>query len=91
MELENFSDSKGNDTYQASFGHDDIVMAQMQIVFVTQTPQYKFLLEDLQSGLSSTQNDFYNPYQDFYDETSYYNDIYNEVYCESHIRRLNRF
>jgi hypothetical protein len=95
MELENFSDSKGNDTYQASFGHDDVVMAQMQIVFVTQTPQYKFLLEDLQSGLSSTQNDFYNPYQDFYNENSYYNynynDIYNEVYCESHIRRLNRF
>jgi hypothetical protein len=91
MELENFSDNKGNDTYQATFGHDDVVMAQMQIVFVTQTPQYKFLLEDLQSGLSSTQNDFYNPYQDFYDQNSYYNDIFNEVYSESHIRRLNRF
>ena len=90
MELENFSDNKGNDTYQATFGHDDTVMAQMQIVFVTQTPQ--FLLEDLQSGLSSTQNDFYNPYQDFYDQNSYYNnDIFNEVYSESHIRRLNRF
>lgn len=92
MELENFSDNKGNDTYQATFGHDDVVMAQMQIVFVTQTPQYKFLLEDLQSGLSSNQNDFYNPYQDFYDQNSYYNnDIFNEVYSESHIRRLNRF
>lgn len=92
MELENFSDNKGNDTYQATFGHDDVVMAQMQIVFVTQTPQYRFLLEDLQSGLSSTQNDFYNPYQDFYDQNSYYNnDIFNEVYSESHIRRLNRF
>jgi len=92
MELENFSDNKGNDTYQATFGHDDVVMAQMQIVFVLQTPQYKFLLEDLQSGLSSTQKDFYNPYQDFYDQNSYYNnDIFNEVYSESHIRRLNRF
>lgn len=92
MELENFSDNKGNDTYQATFGHDDVVMAQMQIVFVTQTPQYRFLLEDLQSGLSSTQNDFYNPYQDFYDQNSYYNnDIFNEVYSEGHIRRLNRF
>lgn len=92
MELENFSDNKGNDTYQATFGHDDVVMAQMQIVFATQTPQYKFLLEDLQSGLSSTQNDFYNPYQDFYDQNSYYNnDIFNEVYSESHMRRLNRF
>lgn len=92
MELENFSDNKGNDTYQATFGHDDVVMAQMQIVFVTQTPQYKFLLEDLQSGLSSTQTDFYNPYQDFYDQNSYYNnDIFNEVYSESHMRRLNRF
>lgn len=92
MELENFSDNKGNDTYQATFGHDDVVMAQMQIVFVLQTSQYKYLLDDLQSGLSSSQNEFYNPYQDFYDQNSYYNnDIFNEVYSESHIRRLNRF
>lgn len=92
MELENFSDNKGNDTYQATFGHDDVVMAQMQIVFVAQTPQYKFLLEDLQSGLSSSQNDFYNPYQDFYDQNSYYNGIYDEIYSSDHIiNRLNRF
>ena len=37
-------------------------------------------------------NDFYNTYQDFYDQNSYYNnDIFNEVYSENHIRRLNRF
>ena len=91
IELENFSDSKGNDTYQASFGHDDVVMAQMQITFVMQTQQYRFLLEDLETGNNTYNEDFYNPYQDFYDETSYYNGIYNEVYSESHIRRLNRY
>jgi hypothetical protein len=67
-------------------------MAQMQIVFVIQTPQYRFLSEDLESGNNVYNEDFYNPYQDFYDETSYYNGIYDEIYSSDHIiNRLNRF
>ena len=94
MELENFSDNKGNDTYQASFGHDDSVMAQMQIVFVMQTPQYRFLLEDLESG-NSQQESFYNPYGETYNY-SLYNSYYNinEMYQEdqnNNLSRLNRF
>lgn len=93
MELENFSDNKGNDTYQASFGHDDSVMAQMQIVFVMQTSQYRFLLEDLEAGNNSYDDSFYNPYQEMYNYSSY-NSYYNinEIFQEeqnSNLRRLN--
>lgn len=95
MELENFSDSKGNDTYQASFGHDDVVMAQMQLVFVTQTPQFKYLLEDLESGNNMYNENVYNPYGEmlnFSSFNSYFN--VNEFYQEeqiSNFNRLNRF
>ena len=98
MELENFSDNKGNDTYQASFGHDDSVMAQMQIVFVMQTPQYRFLLDDLESGNNQYNEDFYNPYGDMYNSynyNSYYNinDLYEEERNNNlnRLNRLNRF
>ena len=93
-ELENFSDNKGNDTYQASFGHDDVVMAQMQIVFVMQTTQFRYLLEDLESG-NNQQESFYNPYGEMYNYSSY-NSYYNinEMLQEeqnSNLNRLNRF
>ena len=44
-QLSNFSDPKGNGTYAACFGHDDLVMAQLQMVFVRENPQYKSLCE----------------------------------------------
>ena len=40
-ELYNFGAKNGSDTYQALFGHDDLVMSQMQIVFCLQTPHVK--------------------------------------------------
>lgn len=93
-ELENFSDNKGNDTYQASFGHDDVVMAQMQIVFVLQTPQFKYLLDDLNNGnnISSVDEEFYDPYAYNLMYNSYYNirDLYAEEQ-NSNLNRLNRF
>lgn len=86
-ELENFSDSKGNDTYQASFGHDDVVMAQIQIVHVMKTIQFKYMLDDLIEGKNNNQNnDYYNPYEGYYN----INDIYNSEILDN-INRLNRF
>lgn len=86
-ELENFSDSKGNDTYQASFGHDDVVMAQVQIVHVMKTIQFKYMLDDLIEGKNNNQNnDYYNPYEGYYN----INDIYNSEILDN-INRLNRF
>jgi uncharacterized protein Veg len=94
-ELENFSDNKGNDTYQASFGHDDVVMAQMQIVFVLQTSQFKYLLDDLNNGNTISSNDdenFYDPYAYNPMYNSYYNirDLYAEEQ-NNNLSRLNRF
>ena len=62
-EIENFCDSKGTGTYASSFGHDDVVMAQMQIVFAKQTLQFKNLLDDFTSGVSVAVDDkHWNPY-----------------------------
>ena len=57
IELENFCDSKGNDTYQASFGHDDIVMSQIQLVHVRESKAYKYLRSTFESTIDiSNQN-----------------------------------
>lgn len=61
-EIENFCDNKGNNTYASSFGHDDVVMAQMQLVFAKQSLQFKNLLDDFAIGLSTTEDKYYNPY-----------------------------
>lgn len=45
-ELTNFCDAKGNGTYKASFGHDDFVMAQIQLEAVFKTVQWKNFVED---------------------------------------------
>lgn len=48
-EMENFSDSKGNDTYAATFGHDDEVMASIQLVHAKQSNAYKYLRAEFDS------------------------------------------
>ena len=52
MEVENFSDSKDNGTYQASFGHDDIIMAQIQLVHAKQSNAYKYLRSEYETSLT---------------------------------------
>ena len=44
VQLENFSDNKGNGTYQAAWGHDDIIMTEVQLAAAMNTNQYKMLL-----------------------------------------------
>lgn len=62
-EIENFCDSKGTGTYASSFGHDDVVMAQMQLVFAKQSLQFKNLLDDYTAGTAvSASDNIYNPY-----------------------------
>lgn len=51
LEVENFSDTKDNGTYQASFGHDDIIMAQIQLVHAKQSNAYKYLRSEYESSL----------------------------------------
>jgi len=64
-QLSNFCDTKGNGTYAASFGHDDLVMAQLQMVFALENPQYKSLCQMFLATLNAIEiNNTYNPYED---------------------------
>jgi hypothetical protein len=79
-ELSLFCDNKGNDTYQASFGHDDIVMAQMQLILVQETLQYKELVSNIDMDLGEN-NSGYNFYDNFDDPYSInINRLYGENY-----------
>jgi len=62
-QISNFSDTKGNGTYAASFGHDDLVMAQLQMAFVFENPQFKSLSQMFiaNKGIQEV-NTTYNPY-----------------------------
>lgn len=90
-ELTNFCDNKGNNTYQASYGHDDLVMSQMHIVFATENQRVKELaqMEMVQGrGYSA-----YNPYDmigipstNFYDFNQF-----NSQNADLNAQRLNRF
>lgn len=76
-EITNFCDNKGNNTYAASFGNDDVVMAQIQLEYVKQTLQWKNLLEDYSSGNVIITDNYYNPYDyinTFAIKTPTYND-----------------
>lgn len=64
-QVSNFSDPKGTGTYAATFGHDDLVMAQLQMVFVFENPQYKSLCQMFLATLNATEvNNTYNYYED---------------------------
>lgn len=45
-QAENFADVKGNGSYEAMVGHDDIMMAQIQLVAAQETLRYRYLAEE---------------------------------------------
>ena len=61
-ELSNFSDD-GTGHYKASFGHDDMVMACIQLEFVKNTLQYKIQRDDFSSGIGPVEDNIYNPFE----------------------------
>ena len=72
-ELRHFVDKNGNGTYEASFGHDDLVMSQIQLPLTKQSLQFKNLVDDYISytsnGLTSGNINFFetigeNPFMD---------------------------
>ena len=69
-EIINFCDN-GTGHYKASFGHDDMVMTGVQLEFVKQTLQYKYIKETVGVSMSS---DLFNPYADM---TRSFTDNYN--------------
>lgn len=88
-ELNNFIDNNGTGHYSASYGHDDLVMASIQLEAVKQTQKYKLMRNEFNEGHLENDNlpDYYsmnfqitgninNPEQ-FYD---YYNMENNSLY-----------
>ena len=66
IELNNFSDINGNGKYAAAFGHDDMVMAEIQLTFVRETLQYKLLKDEFEAGADVTMPDtIYNAFEIF--------------------------
>lgn len=68
-ELENFEDKNGNGSYEASFGHDDIIMTFCQLPMLKQTSRYKNFIEEYESmkNIGDSNNspvDYFSPFQD---------------------------
>ena len=59
-QLENFSDVKNNGSYQAVIGHDDLVMASIQLVGVMDTLRYRDLIDSIISENSDNNYDYYS-------------------------------
>lgn len=101
VELNNFSDT-GNGHFKAAFGHDDMVMAEVQLTFVRETLQYKLFKDEFETSyhVSSTPDTIFNPFEQ-YDpfggqmETMYninsmsYFDAY-DPYSMDQMRNMNR-
>ena len=70
VELNNFTD-KGNSTFSAAFGHDDLVMAAVQLTFVKETLQYKLLKDDFEESVGFVADNVYNPFETTADTMNY--------------------
>lgn len=63
VELNNFSDT-GTGHYKAAFGHDDMVMAEVQLTFVRETLQYKLFKDEFEAGHNTMLPDtIFNPFE----------------------------
>lgn len=62
-ELSNFTND-GSNHFKASFGHDDMVMAAVQLEFVKKTSQYKILRDEFNEGNSQVAENIYNPFEE---------------------------
>ena len=71
VELGNFNDD-GTGHYKAVFGHDDIIMTMVQLMFVKNTIQYKSLKSDFDSLIINPQESAaYNIYEQPWENTLY--------------------
>ena len=62
FELENFGND-GHDNFKATFGHDDTVMAAIQLEFVKQTISFANLCDDFEINYSTSDDDYVNFYE----------------------------
>ena len=69
-QMENFSDLNGNGSYEATYGHDDIIMAEVQQAALMQTLKYKLLQESFESSLAVSSSGI--EYVNYYDNVNRY-------------------
>ena len=67
----------GTGHYKASFGHDDMVMASVQLEFVKNTLQYKIMRDEFAAGLSQVEEEIYNPYDTHFEFNIMEEDMFN--------------
>lgn len=90
FELEKFCND-GTNHFKASYGHDDMVMSQVQLNFVKKTLQYKILRGQFDEGLEVKSN-IYNPFEDPHNNFMAYDYFNNSGSLESlNKKRLNNF
>ena len=90
FELEKFCND-GSNHFKASYGHDDMVMSQIQLNFVKKTLQYKILRGQFDEGLEIRSN-IYNPFEDPHNNfmiSDYFN--INSIGENPNKKRLNNF
>lgn len=66
MQMENFSDHKGNGSYEATYGHDDIVMAEVQMAALTQTLKYRVLISSFEETVNTDTSTGFVGYGDYF-------------------------
>lgn len=90
FELEKFCND-GTNHFKASYGHDDMVMSQVQLNFVKKTLQYKILRGQFDEGLEIKSN-IYNPFEDPQNNFTMYDYFNNsESLVSLNKKRLNNF
>lgn len=90
LELEKFCND-GTNHFKASYGHDDMVMSQVQLNFVKKTLQYKILRGQFDEGLEIKSN-IYNPFEDPQNNFTMYDYFNNsESLASLNKKRLNNF
>ena len=78
-ELDKFCDD-GTNHFKASYGHDDMVMAQVQLEFVKKTLQYKMLKDNFDAGITPINDNIYNPFeQNYFNNTNIIDDYYDRL------------
>lgn len=78
-QMENFSDLNGNGSYEATYGHDDIIMAEVQQAALMQTLKYKLLQESFESSLavSSSGIEYVNYFDNGFGTPAIPDDLYH--------------
>ena len=71
-QMENFSDLNGNGSYEATYGHDDIIMAEVQQAALMQTLKYKLLQESFEGSLAVSSSGI--------EYVNYYDNGFGEIY-----------